>query len=441
MRRTPEVSEPEEVMPCETQGDYYEIEGPVKLQGNVRVSGSKNASLAIVAATLLTGDEVILHDVPRLADVCTMKSVLKNLGARVSFDGNTMSVQAADITNHETSFELMNMMRASIYVMGPLLARFGEARVAMPGGCAIGSRPIDYHLAGFQQMGVEIRKDHGYIEARCKKLRGARVYLDFPSVGATANLMMAGALAEGRTVIENAAEEPHIQDLAWFLKSLGARVFGEGSKTITIDGVPKLHGATHRMIADQIEAGTFMVAAALTRGNVTIENARTADLEPIMVKLVEAGVVFREVKNGINVTARKKLRPVKVTTMTHPGFPTDMQPQIMALAAVADGVSSIKETVWENRFMHVAELVRMGADIDVRGNTAIITGVESLSGSRVVSTDLRAGAALVVAGLAARNETTVYKIYHIDRGYEDFDRKLTALGAKIVRKTGNRSAE
>jgi len=416
-----------------TTGDFYEVTGGATLKGSVEISGSKNASLPIMAASILASAPVELRNVPQLRDVSTMADVLANLGASVGVDGNTINIDASDISNYETSFELMNRMRASIYVMGPLLARFGRAKAALPGGCAIGARPIDYHLGGFEKMGVQVKKDHGFIDARCNRLKGERIYLDFPSVGATANLMMAGVLAEGTTVIENAAQEPHIQDLAWFLKSIGGRVNGAGSRTITINGVTRLHSATHQMIPDQIEAGTFLAAAALTRGSIQLTGARMADLKPIVEKLREAGASVRELKNAIKVSARKKLKPVRITTLPHPGFPTDMQPQMMALLSTADGVSIIKETVWENRFLHVAELGRMGADLEVQGNTCIVNGGNPLTGSKVVATDLRAGAALVIAGLAADNHTTVYNIFHIDRGYENFHEKISALGADIKR--------
>ncbi|HOO55275.1 MAG TPA: UDP-N-acetylglucosamine 1-carboxyvinyltransferase [bacterium] len=412
---------------------YYEITGDTKLKGSVKISGSKNASLPIIAASLLTPDEVVLNNVPNLRDIQTMMVVLDELGAKVTYENGTMVINSRDVSNFETRFEVMNRMRASIYVMGPLLARFGRARAAVPGGCAIGSRPVNYHLAGFEKMGVSIKNDHGYMDATCNKLEGARLHLDFPSVGATSNLMMAGVLAEGTTIIENAAEEPHIQDLAWFLKSIGARIQGAGTKTITINGVSKLHGTTHSMIPDQIEAGTFMLAAAITRGNVTVENIQIKDLRPVIVKLEEAGISIKEFRNAIKVSAKKKILPLNITTLPHPGFPTDMQPQMMAMLTTADGVSIIKETVWENRFMHVAELARMGAKINVQGNTCIIVGTNKLSGSRVISTDLRAGAALVLSGIAADNHTKVYDIFHIDRGYENFESKLAGLGAQIKR--------
>ncbi len=420
-------------MTKEISGSYYEVKGSTALRGAVAVSGSKNASLPILAASILTDGEVTLHNVPKLRDIQTMKSVLEELGAKVSGENGTMVVNTKDISKFEMPFELMNKMRASIYVMGPLLARFGRARVALPGGCAIGSRPVDFHMAGLEKMGAKINIEHGNIDAQCSRLKGARIYLDFPSVGATANIMMAGILADGVTTIENAAEEPHIQDLAWFLKSIGGRINGAGTKTITIHGVAKLHGATHTMIPDQIEAGTFMLSAAITRGSVTVEGVQLKDLRPIIVKLLEAGVQVKESKNEVKVTAKKKIKPLRIITLPHPGFPTDMQPQMMALLATADGMSIIKETVWENRYMHVAEMIRMGADIKVEGTSSVISGVNSLKGSKVVATDLRAGAALVLAGIAAENTTTVYDIEHIERGYENFEQKLRGLGADIKR--------
>lgn len=413
--------------------EHYEIEGKTPLKGTVRVSGSKNACLPIMAGALLSTREITLKSVPRLKDVDTMAELLRWIGARIDFEGNTMQIDASDVNRCEAPFELMNQMRASIYVMGPLLARFGEARVALPGGCAIGSRPVNYHIHGLETMGAEVGLDHGYITAKCGKLKGARIYLDFPSVGATANLMMAAALAEGTSVIENAAEEPHIVDLAWFLKSIGARIKGEGSNTITVEGVPTLHGTSHTMLPDQIEAGTFMAAAAITGGKIWIEDARSVDLKPITVKLKEAGVTVREQKGAIRVIGKKKKQPIEIKTMPYPGFPTDMQPQMMALMTLSDGVSMIKEGVWENRFGHVAELCRMGADIRVQGNNAVINGRESLTGTEVMASDLRAGAALVLAGTAADDVTRVFNLEHIDRGYENFDKKLSALGAKIRR--------
>lgn len=413
--------------------EHYEIEGGAPLKGTVRVSGSKNATLPIMAGSLLATKEITLKNVPHLKDVDTMIQVLKWIGVKVRFEKNTMTINAADVNRCEAPFELMTQMRASIYVMGPLLARFGEVRAALPGGCAIGSRPVNYHLNGLREMGAEINLDHGYIHAKCSKLRGARVYLDFPSVGATCNLMMAAALAEGQTVIENAAQEPHIVDLGWFLKAIGARLTGEGTNTITIDGVSSLHGAQHSMLPDQIEAGTFMTAAAITGGKIWVEDARPVDLKPIVVKLLEAGVSVREQKGAIRVIGKKKVSPFEIKTLPYPGFPTDMQPQIMALMTVSDGVSIVKEAVWENRFGHVAELVRMGADIRVQGNTAIVNGREFLTGTEVMASDLRAGAGLVLAGIAANDVTRVFNLEHIDRGYENLDKKLAALGAKIKR--------
>ena len=420
-------------MTKEISNNRYEVKGSTSLKGAVKVSGSKNASLPIMAASILTEGEVVLHNVPNLSDVKTMIRVLEVLGAKTAGGNGTIVLNAKDVNNFETPFELMNAMRASIYVMGPLLARFGRARVSLPGGCAIGSRPVDFHLASLEKMGAKITLEHGNIDAQCAKLKGARIYLDFPSVGATANLMMAGVLADGVTTIENAAEEPHIQDLAWFLKSIGGRIGGAGTKTVTIHGVPKLHGATHTMIPDQIEAGTFMLAAAITRGNVTIEGAQIKDLRPVIVKLLESGVQIKESKNEIKVSVKKRIKPLRIITLPHPGFPTDMQPQMMAMLAAADGVSIIKETVWENRFMHVAEFLRMGADIKLEGNSCIINGVTQLNGSKVAASDLRAGAALALAGIAADDTTTIYDIEHIERGYENFDEKLRGLGADIKR--------
>ncbi|MFA6448954.1 MAG: UDP-N-acetylglucosamine 1-carboxyvinyltransferase [bacterium] len=420
-------------MTKENTDSFFKVNGGASLKGEVAVSGSKNASLPILAAAVLTDGEVVLHNVPSLRDIRTMKLVLEELGVKITGENSTLIVNSKDISKYETPFELMNKMRASIYVMGPLLARFGKARVALPGGCAIGSRPVDFHLLGLEKMGAKLSIEHGFIEAACDRLKGARIYLDFPSVGATANLMMAGLLADGVTTIENAAEEPHIQDLAWFLKSIGGRINGAGTKTVTIHGVAKLHGAVHTMIPDQIEAGTFMLAAAITRGSVSVTGVQLKDLRPIIVKLLEAGVQVKESKNEVKVTAKKKIKPLRIITLPHPGFPTDMQPQMLALMATADGVSIIKETVWENRFMHVPEFLRMGADVKLEGNSCVISGVSQLKGSKVIATDLRAGAALVIAGIGADNTTTVYDIEHIERGYENFETKLRGLGADITR--------
>jgi UDP-N-acetylglucosamine 1-carboxyvinyltransferase len=411
----------------------YRIQGGARLSGLVDVNGSKNASLPIMAACLLNTGENVLRNVPDLADVAIMAQVLETLGAKITREDHTMIIDTSGVNTFETPFELMTQMRASIYVMGPLLARYNRAKVAMPGGCAIGSRPVDYHIRGLQQMGVEMEMEQGYMDTRCDGLKGAHVYLDFPSVGATANLLMAATLAQGTTIIENAAEEPHIIDLAWFLRSIGARVRGAGTKTIHIEGVGKLHGAEHDMIPDQIEAGTLIVAAAITRGTVTVRRACIRDLKPILVKLQEAGVSIKESASELKISARKKLKPLTITTLPHPGFPTDMQPQMMALLTRADGVSIIRETVWENRYTHVAEFLRMGADIKVQGNTAIVVGGGKLVGCEVNSPDLRAGAGLVLAGLAAQDTTTVYNLEHVDRGYEAFDQKLRALGADITR--------
>ncbi|HOY63895.1 MAG: UDP-N-acetylglucosamine 1-carboxyvinyltransferase 1 [bacterium ADurb.Bin236] len=420
-------------MPKANGDSCIQVNGSARLKGEVKISGNKNAALPILAAALLTEGDITLNNMPDLSDIRLMRTVLNELGAKTSFDNGVMTINARDVNKYETRFELMNQMRASIYVIGPLLARFGVARAPLPGGCAIGSRPVDFHINALVRMGATLTFDHGSMELRCAKLRGQRIYLDFPSVGATANIMMAAALAEGTTVIENAAEEPHIQDLAWFIKSIGGRVNGAGTKTISIEGVAKLHGASHTMIPDNIEAGTFMAAAAITRGNISVEGVQLKDLRPIIVKLMECGVSIKEHKNALKVVGRKKLDPLKITTLPHPGFPTDMQPQMMALLSTAEGVSIIKETVWENRFMHVAELARMGANVNVQGNTCVIIGTPQLNGSKVVATDLRAGAALVLAGLASEGPTTVYRADHIDRGYERFEEKLRGLGADVTR--------
>lgn len=417
----------------QTKKPHFLVHGAVKLQGDVTISGSKNATLPIMAAALLCKAETVLRNVPDLADVAIMMDVMRALGAIINFDNNTLYIDTRDINNFVTPFELMNRMRASIYVMGPLLARYGQAKISLPGGCAIGSRPVDYHLRNFEIMGAKLDLDHGSIDAKCDRLKGTNIFLDFPSVGATANILMAASLAEGTTVIDNAAEEPHISDLAWFLRSLGARIKGAGTKTITIEGIKNLHGAEHDMIPDQIEAGTFMTAAAITRSTIVLKGANSRDLKPITVKLRETGATVSESNGEIKVSAKKKISATRITTLPHPGFPTDMQPQMMALLATADGVSIIKETVWENRYMHVAELIRMGAEIEIDGHTAVVVGGKKLVGCEVTSPDLRAGAALIVAGLAADNETKVFGVEHIDRGYQNIADKFTALGADVKR--------
>jgi UDP-N-acetylglucosamine 1-carboxyvinyltransferase len=411
------------------------IRGGAQLAGEVTVGGSKNAALPLLFSTLLTRERVALRNVPNLADVSTAIAVLRHLGARVarSPDGGEVLVDTRDVRAVDAPYDLVKTMRASFLVLGPLLARFGRARVSTPGGCAIGARPVDLHLRGLQQMGARLRISEGYVEAEAERLRGAKIVLDFPSVGATQHLMMAGSLAEGTTVIENAAREPENVCLALALERMGTTVCGAGTSEVTIEGRPELGGAEHVVIPDRIEAGTFMVAAAVTGGSVRITGARSDHLEAFIGKLREAGVAVRESESGLRVEANGKLAAVDVKTMPFPGFPTDLQAQFMTLMTRATGTSTITETIFENRFLHAQELVRMGADVRVDGNRAIVRGPVVLSGAPVMATDLRASVCLVLAGLAARGTTRVARVYHLDRGYERVEAKLSALGADLVR--------
>jgi len=406
--------------------------GPLK--GRVKISGAKNAVLPIMAATLLADTPCVLEDVPPLKDVEVMSEVLRAFGATVSgVQDGILEVNTPVITQTEAPFELVQKMRASFFVMGPLLARCGIARIPMPGGCAIGARPVDLHLKGFAALGAHVEHGEGFIEVRAEKLVGNSVYLDFPSVGATENIMMAASMAEGTTIIENAAEEPEIIDLANFLNKMGAKVKGAGTDTIRIQGVERLEGARHQVIPDRIEAGTYMVAAAITNGDVLVENVVPSHLKPIIAKLKEAGVVIEEAEDSLRVIGQGKINSVDVTTLPYPGFPTDMQAQFMALMAASSETSVIIETVFENRFMHVAELNRMGADIKIEGHSAVVTGVRKLQGTKVMATDLRAGAALILAGLISEGTTEIGNTYHIDRGYVEIENKLRQLGANISR--------
>nr|WP_276563099.1 UDP-N-acetylglucosamine 1-carboxyvinyltransferase [Lysinibacillus xylanilyticus] len=413
------------------------VTGGQKLQGKVRVEGAKNAVLPILAAALLASKgENVIKEVPNLADVFTINEVLKSLNAAVTYipEDNTVYIDTTKDLSSEAQFEFVSKMRASILVMGSLLARNGYARVALPGGCAIGSRPIELHLKGFEAMGAKISFGHGYVEAKAEgRLKGANVYLDFPSVGATENIMTAAALAEGTTVIENAAKEPEIVDLANFINNMGGRVIGAGTNTIRIEGVDTLYGTEHHIIPDRIEAGTFMVAAAITKGDVTIENAVPEHMTALIAKMREMGVEITELDEGIRVRAPKTLKAVDIKTMPHPGFPTDMQSQMMALMLTAEGTSIITETVFENRFMHVEEFRRMNAGAKIEGRSVFIEGPVDLQGAEVMATDLRAAAALILAGLVSEGVTRVTKLHHLDRGYVDFHGKLAALGAQIER--------
>jgi UDP-N-acetylglucosamine 1-carboxyvinyltransferase len=414
--------------------DTMVIRGGRPLRGAVAVSGSKNASLPILMAALLTSDPIVLHNVPRLRDVRTAIALLEGLGATTRWiDDHSVELRVGEVRAHEASYDLVKTMRASFVVLGPMLARTGRARVSTPGGCAIGARPVNLHIAGIRALGARIQLRNGYVEARADRLNGARLWLDNPSVGATENIMMAAVLARGLTTIENAAREPEVQDLARLLTAMGARINGAGTHVIEIEGVERLHGATHQIIPDRIEAGSLMVAAAITGGEVTIENAPTAELDGVIAKLRESGAQVIADDHGVCVTRAAPLRPIELRTLPYPGFPTDLQAQMMALLTQAEGTSVITETIFENRFMHASELQRMGADIVMKGATAVVRGRSHLNGAPVMATDLRASMGLILAGLAADNETQVSRVYHLDRGYEALDQKLRALGAEIER--------
>lgn len=413
------------------------INGGNALKGRVKISGAKNAVLPIIAATLLGQDSPSrLEEVPNLDDVQTITEVLVKLGVKAEFDPdkNTLTVDSSEITSCEAPYDLVRKMRASFLIIGPLLARYGKAKISLPGGCAIGTRPIDLHLKGFEALGAKIEIGHGFIEATAPEgLKGARIYLDFPSVGATENLIMAASMAEGSTVIENPAQEPEIIDLANYLNVMGAKIRGAGTNVIKIEGVKRLTGRNYTIIPDRIEAGTYMVAAAMTKGDVYIENAISEHLKPVIAKLKEAGVIIEENIDGIRVKCDVVTKAVDIKTLPYPGFPTDMQAQFMAMLAVSEGTGMVTETVFENRFMHVDELKRMGANIKIDGRTSMVEGVASLTGCQVKATDLRAGAAMVLAGLVAEGETQIGYIHHIDRGYDNLVSKLIGLGADIRR--------
>ncbi|MGM0563834.1 MAG: UDP-N-acetylglucosamine 1-carboxyvinyltransferase [Pseudomonadota bacterium] len=415
--------------------DKLIIEGGRPLDGELRASGAKNAVLPILAATLLADEPVSVSNVPHLQDVTTMVGLLGSMGVRVVIgDRLTVEVDPTTIEQCVAPYDLVKTMRASIVVLGPLVARYGRARVSLPGGCAIGARPVDQHIKGLKAMGAEVIVDNGYIEARADRLKGARVVMDTVTVTGTENLMMAAALADGVSTLENAACEPEVVDTANFLNAMGAKVSGAGTSTITIEGVERLHGTEYRVLADRIETGTFLVAAAMTRGRVKVKDTVAHTLDAVLDKLTEAGAKITTGDNWIELDMEgRRPKAVSFRTDVYPGFPTDMQAQFMALNTVAEGTSRVTETVFENRFMHVPELQRMGAKIDIEGNTCICEGVESLTGAEVMATDLRASASLIIAGLAAQGETTVDRIYHIDRGYECIEEKLLQLGAVIRR--------
>lgn len=412
------------------------VKGGNRLVGAVKTSGAKNAVLPIIAASILGTTPSHLDEVPMLEDVHTISEVLKCLGLAVecSPEKNVLDIDSTEITSYEAPYELVRTMRASFLVMGPLLARIGKARISMPGGCAIGARPIDIHLKGLEALGVKIEQGHGYIEASAPEgLKGTSIYFDFPSVGATENIMMAASLAEGTTILENAAEEPEIVDLANYLNKMGAKIRGAGTDTIRIEGVDKLHGADYTIIPDRIEAGTYMIAAAMTGGDVVVENVLPEHQKPLIAKLREAGAVVEEDIDKVRVIGKNPLKAVSIKTLPYPGFPTDMQAQMMAMMVIAEGRSKVTETVFENRFMHVVELNRMGAQISTEGRSAVIDGPCKLTGCDVRATDLRAGAAMILAGLVAEGTTRIGDLHHIDRGYENIVAKLKKLGADIER--------
>ncbi|WP_217586417.1 UDP-N-acetylglucosamine 1-carboxyvinyltransferase [Lentibacillus saliphilus] len=415
--------------------DKIIVRGGRQLNGTVRIEGAKNAVLPVIAASILPSQgKSVIKDVPDLADVYTINEVIRNLNADVQFINDTITVDATSSLKTEAPFEFVRKMRASVLVLGPLLARHGHAKVAMPGGCAIGSRPIDLHLKGFEAMGASVHVGNGFVEARVpNRLKGAKIYLDMPSVGATENIMMAATLAEGRTVLENCAKEPEIVDLANFLNKMGAKVVGAGTETIKIDGVESLSGVEHAIIPDRVEAGTFMVAAAITNGNVLINNIEREHLRSVVSKLEEMGVTIREENEGLRVIGPEHIKATDIKTLPHPGFPTDMQAQMMALMLYAEGTSVITETVFENRFMHVEEFRRMNAQMKIEGRSVIIEGPSRLQGAEVAATDLRAAAALILAGLRADGLTRVTHLQHLDRGYVNFTGKLAQLGADIER--------
>ena len=417
--------------------DKLVIQGPCQLDGTVRISGAKNAALPILMATLLSEAPSTLGNIPHLRDVTTTLQLLGSMGARITVDERlNIEVDTSDIHTKEAPYELVKTMRASILVMGPLLARFGEARVSLPGGCAIGSRPVDVHIHGMERMGADIKVEGGYIIAKAKRLQGTHILMHTVTVTGTENLMMAAVLAEGTTVLENAACEPEVQDLAHFLNKMGAKISGIGTSTLTIEGVERLHGARHEIIPDRIEAGTYLAAAAATKSRITATHVNPGHMTAVLEKFRQAGADLEIGEDRITLDMRDRpLKPVDIITAPYPLFPTDMQAQFLVMNCLASGRAVVEETLFENRFMHVSELLRMGADIKVQGNKAITNGVEKLTGAPVMATDLRASASLILAGLAAEGETVVNRVYHIDRGYECIEEKFHKLGADIVRLT------
>jgi len=413
--------------------DKIIIEGGVPLKGEVTISGSKNAALPILSACLLTGGWHALDNIPRLRDIWTIREILSNLGVVFEEDGQTLKVNSDNLTSHSAPYKLVKTMRASILVLGSLLSRLRKAKISLPGGCAIGARPIDLHLKGLSAMGADINLEHGYVVASADKLRGANIFSDISTVTGTENLMTAAVTAEGKTTLNNAAKEPEIVDLANFLNLMGARITGAGTDTITITGVKELRPVRYAIIPDRIEAATFLTAAAITQGKVRIKGSNGDHIEAIIEKLLESGMELEKQGEDLVATGHDDIKGVDIKTMPFPGFPTDMQAQFMALMCLADGWSMIRETIFENRFMHVSELRRMGADIEINGSQALIRGKRNLSGAQVMATDLRASASLVLAGLAAEGRTEISRVYHLDRGYQDLDQKLSLLGSKIWR--------
>ncbi|WP_347248941.1 UDP-N-acetylglucosamine 1-carboxyvinyltransferase [Zoogloea sp.] len=413
--------------------DKLLIEGGARLSGEIAISGAKNAALPILCAALLTTEPVTFTNVPRLNDIATLLRLLEQMGVKVSREADVVTLDASGVDNPVASYEMVKTMRASILVLGPLVARFGEARVSLPGGCAIGARPVDQHIKGLQAMGADVKVEHGYVHAKVPKLKGARIFTDMVTVTGTENLMMAACLADGETVIENAAREPEVVDLANCLVAMGARISGAGGDVIRIQGVAALHGATHRVMPDRIETGTYLCAAAVTGGEVRLTGTSASYLDAVIDKLMDAGCEIVAERDAVRLKAPARLNAVSLRTAPYPAFPTDMQAQFMAINAVAEGTAVIRETIFENRFMHAVELQRLGADIKIDGNTAFVRGVTSLQGATVMATDLRASASLIIAGLVAEGDTTIERIYHLDRGYEKLEEKLAALGARVSR--------
>lgn len=418
--------------------DKLRIKGGIRLKGEVAISGAKNAALPIMVASILSSGESVISRAPKLVDVMTMGKLLANLGAGFHYENGQVIINTENINNHIAPYELVKTMRASVLVLGPLLARTGKAKVSLPGGCAIGARPINLHLMGLEKMGASIEIDRGYVIAASNRLKGADIYFDSPTVTGTENLMMAAALAKGTTVLENAAREPEVIDLAGALNSMGAKVRGAGESTIEIDGVDTLQPLSYSIIPDRVETGTFLMAAGITGGDILIKGCMPEHNDALIAKLREAGLTIEVKDTTVRVAGPERPYSKDIKTMPYPGFPTDMQAQFMALMCIADGTSVIRETIFENRFMHVAELRRMGADIDIEGGVATVKGVKKLKGADVMATDLRASASLIVAGLAAEGETTIHRIYHLDRGYERIEEKLKRLGAVVERLTDDR---